>query len=91
MGWLRKLTKAKRSTTSCSSINSRKSRRESSPLEPHSGRDGQVMPLTADGLQLMNPAIVRIEEIATVWDSLGVCKTKRTLSPSGWSQASSMP
>jgi hypothetical protein len=38
----------------------------------------------------MSPAIVRIEEIATVWDSLGVCKTHRTLSPSGRSQASSV-
>jgi hypothetical protein len=45
---------------------------------------------TADGFQLMNSTIVGIEEIASIWNSLGVCKTQGTLSPSGWSQASSM-
>lgn len=38
----------------------------------------------------MDPAIVTVEEVRSVRDSLGVRRTQRTLGPMGWSQAPAM-
>src|SRR5580704_5493155 len=49
---------------------------------PQKLRTFEVMPLTSCEFQLMNFPVIRVQEIASLWDEMGVCRTHGTPRPS---------